>query len=580
MKDVLQAFREVDYVLPTNIETWHLYGAGLENFGKDKRPEVVPMPVYGADELLARMDAVGICFSDIKVINQGDQHPRVVGRDLTKEPVTLGHEVAATIVAVGDNLKDQYKIGQRFIVQPDVWYGGKSMAFGYVLAGAQTQYQVLGKEILNGDEGNYLLPIQDATGYAEAALTEPWGCVVASYRIPRRPAIKDNGVMWVIGAEGNDGAYSLGVDIASKLVLATNVRGRILDELKGLAAKGRFELIETPAFMIMDIGALSHKYGLFDDVVVLGADAAIVERVAPYLAKHALMNIVSPEPLQRAVKIDIGKIHYMNHSYLGATGRVIGEAYPPIRVPSELKKNGAAWFIGAGGPMGQMHVQRAVELKDGPQKIIATDIDTARLNSLKERFQPIANQRGIELHVVNPNEMTLEEYAKFLNDFTGNKGFDDIVVLAPVPVLIAGAIPYLGAEGLMNIFAGVAIGTIATLDLTGVYTRRMRIVGSSGSKLSDIKDTLDAAESGALSTNTSVAAIGGIEAAWDGMLAAKEGKFPGKVVIYPLIHDLPLTGVPDLKDILPNVYGKLTHGMFWNREAEAELIRSMVKLDE
>lgn len=578
MKDVLQVFKDVDYTLPQTIKTWHLYGAGLENFGKDKQPEDLPMPVYGADDLLARMDAVGICFSDIKVINQGDQHPRVVGRDLVKEPVVLGHEVAVTIVGVGDNLKDQYKVGQRFIVQPDVWYGGKSMAFGYVLAGAQTQYQVLGKEIINGDEGNYLLPIQDATGYAEAALTEPWGCVVASYRIPRRPSIKKNGVMWFIGVDGDDGDYSLEVDIASKLVLATNVTGKLLDELKSLASKGKFELITTPSFKIMDIGELSHKYGLFDDVVILGSDADIVEKVAPFLAKHALMNIVSAKPLQKPIKIDIGKIHYMNHSYLGTTGRVIGDAYPLIRVPSELKKDGTAWFIGAGGPMGQMHVQRAVELQDGPKKIIATDIDTARLQSLKDRFTPIADRRGIELCVVNPNEMSPEEYAKFLNEFTDGKGFDDIVVLAPVPALISGAVPYLGAEGLMNIFAGVAIGTIATLDLSGVYMRQMRIVGSSGSKLSDIKDTLEAAESGALSTNTSVAAIGGIEAAWDGMLAAKEGKYPGKVVIYPLIHDLPLTAVPDLKDILPTVYEKLTHGMFWNREAEAELIRTMVKM--
>jgi D-arabinose 1-dehydrogenase-like Zn-dependent alcohol dehydrogenase len=174
--------------------------------------------------------------------------------------------------------------------------------------------------------------------------------------------------------------------------------------------------------------------------------------------------------------------------------------------------------------------------------------------------------------------MSKEDYAQMLTDFTDGNGFDDIVVLAPVPVLIAGAVPYLGIEGLMNIFAGVAIGTIAELDLTGAYTKQMRIVGSSGSKLSDLKDTLEAAESGELSTNTSVAAIGGIEASWDGMKAVKEGRFPGRVVIYPQIHGLELSALTDLRDKAPTVYAKLTHGMFWNREAEAELIRTMVKL--
>ncbi len=580
MNNKLQAFKNVDYKLPANIKTWYLYGAGLENFGKNKKPEVHPMPTYKADELLARIDASSICFSDIKVINQGDQHPRIVGRDMVKDPVVLGHEVAVTIVGVGDDLKDDYKVGDRFIVQPDVWYGGKSMAFGYVLGGSQTQYQVIGKEIINGDEGNYLLPIQKTTGYAEAALTEPWGCVVASYRIPRRPSIKDGGIMWFIGVEGNNGDYKLDVDITSKLVLTTNLSGNILNELKGLAAKGKFELIETPSFQSLDIEALSKKYGMFDDVVILGSCADIVEKVAPYLAKHALMNIVSNQPLQKPVKIDIGKIHYMNHSYLGTTSNVIGNAYTPLRVPSELKANGAAWFIGAGGPMGQMHVQRAVELEGGPSRIIATDIDTARLQSLKDRFQPIADKRGIKLDVVNPNEMSKEDYEAYLNEFTQGKGFDDIVVLAPVPALITEAVPFLAKEGLMNIFAGVAIGTITDLDLSGVYMNDVRLVGSSGSKLSDIKDTLDAAESGDLSTNTSVAAIGGINAAWDGMKAAKEGKYPGKVIIYPLIPDLPLTGVSELKEVMPEVYEKLTMGMFWNREAEAEMIDKYIKLEE
>ena len=39
----------------------------------DGKPIEVPMPVYGPDELLVRHDACGICFSDIKVIRQGQE---------------------------------------------------------------------------------------------------------------------------------------------------------------------------------------------------------------------------------------------------------------------------------------------------------------------------------------------------------------------------------------------------------------------------------------------------------------------------------------------------------------------------
>ena len=573
--DILKTYKEVAHNLPDKILTWHLFGAGMESFGKDKQPIELPMPKYGPDELLVRVDAVSICFSDIKVINQGDKHPRLVGRDLVKDPVTLGHEAAVTIVGVGENAKDRFSIGQRFTVQADVFVGGKSMAFGYVLPGGQTQYQVIGKEMLDGDEGCYLLPMQDATGYAEAALAEPWACVVASYKINRRPTIKSGGSLWIIGNPGDDGDYSIDMDIDPKLVLATDVQWPVLDQLNFWAEAGRFELKKTSAFKSLDFEAVEKEYGSFDDIIILGPDADHIERSAPFLAKHGMMNIVGSRPLERTTEIDVGKVHYQNHSYVGTTSKHVALAYELIRMPSELKPGGTAWFIGAGGPMGQMHVQRAVEMADGPKKVIATDVDTARLNSVKERFAPVAARNGVELIAANPNEMDGEDIDRMLKQFTDGRGFDDIVMLAPVPALIEQAAQYLADQGLMNVFAGVPIGTIVSLDLNDVYTRQVRFVGSSGSKVSDMLDTLHATESGQISTNTSVAAIGGIGASWDGMLAAKEGRFPGKILIYPQIN-LELTAVQDLKGKLPNVYAKLTDGMFWNREAEAELLKTML----
>lgn len=580
MRDVLQAYKEVSYGLPERVLTWHLYGAGMDSFGRDRKPVEAPMPKYGPGELLVRVDAVSICFSDIKVINQGNRHPRITGRDLVNDPVTLGHEASITVVGVGNKLVGKFRIGQRFIVQADVFYRGTSMAFGYVLPGAQTQYQVLTRELLDGDEGCYLLPLADSTGYAEAALTEPWACVVASYRITRRPSVKPGGLLWVIGAPGDDGDYSMDLKADPKLVVATDLSWPILDQLKFWSEAGRFELIETPPFESIDFKALVERHGAFDDIIVLGSDADVpsrIEKAAEFLAKHGIMNIVASKPLARPISIDVGKIHYQNHAYVGTGARHIGEAYELVRMPSELRPGGTAWFVGAGGPMGQMHVQRAVEMENGPSKVLATDIDTGRLTSVKERFAPIAARRGVELSAVNPNEIGEEDFDRLLNEFTGGRGFDDIVVLAPAPAAIEQAAPYLADQGLMNIFAGVPIGTIVSLDLTDVYARQVRFVGSSGSRISDLKDTLDAAESGRLSTNNSVAAIGGIEASWDGMLAVKEGRFPGKIVIYPQIRGLELTALPDLKRRLPNVYAKLTDGMFWNREAEEELLRTMLE---
>jgi D-arabinose 1-dehydrogenase-like Zn-dependent alcohol dehydrogenase len=578
MKDVLQAYKNVEYALPDKVLTWYLYGAGMENFGKEHKPEEVPFPKYGPDELLVRIDAVGICFSDIKVINQGNQHARITGRDMVKDPVTLGHEPSITVVGVGENIKDKYKVGERFIVQADIYYKGKSMAFGYVLPGAQTQFQVLTKELLNGDEGAYLIPLQEKTGYAESALTEAWSCVVASYRIGRRSGIKPGGILWIIGTAGGKD-HALGMEITSSTVVATGVSGSILEELKSQAASGKFKLVETEAFQSLDLEKLAAEYeGAFDDIIVLGSDVDVIEKSAKYMGKFAVMNIVSSEKLPSTVKIDVGKVHYMDHSYVGTTEKEISKAYKPIREMSEIKSGGAAWFIGGAGPMGKMHVQLALEMENCPSKVLVTDVGAERLASAVERFEPIAKRKNIEFKAVNPAEMSGDEFSRLVSEFTDGKGFDDIVVLAPVAALIGGAVPFLGKNGLMNIFAGVPIGTIADLDLTGVYEKQIRFVGSSGSKLSDMRDTLNAAESGGLSTGTALAGIGGIDASWDGMLAVKELKFTGKVVIYPQIH-LPLMSLEGLKEQLPNVYAKLTDGKFWNGEAEAELLKSTLKLD-
>lgn len=562
---------QLDKNLPESRLTWYLYGAGLENFGKDGKPEAVAMPEFGPDELLVRMDAVGICFSDIKVINQGDKHPRVESTDLTVDPVTLGHEASVTVVGVGDNLVGKYALGERYLVQPDVFYGGKSHAFGYALAGAQTQYQVIGKEILNGDEGCYLLKIKDSTGYAEAALVEPWACVVAAYLISRRTEIKPDGVMLIVDADGGNTTFKFGMDITSKTVITVGVSNSVKDELKG----NNFELVEYD--VDANIGEIAAKFGGFDDVIILGSNAAIVEAISEHLNKHGVLGIISNKPMDRPVKVDIGRVHYRNYAYLGTSTGVVADYYQPLRVPSQIKSGGATWMIGAGGPMGQMHLQRAVELPNGPKKILATDVDNTRLESARVKIAPIAKRLGVDLRIVNPIEMGAESFDTMVQEFTDSKGFDDVVVLAPVAPLVEQAIKHMGAECLMNIFAGFPEGTIASMDITNVFMKNIRFVGSSGSSLSDMVNTLEAAESGNLSTNTSVAAIGGIDAGWAGMKAVKEGTYPGRVVIYPQIENLPLTAVTALEDKLPNVAAKLTDGISWNIEAEAELLSTMLE---
>ncbi len=123
MTDKLTLYRQGREPLKKTNRFWPLYGAGLENLGQDGQPIEGPVPEYGPDELLVRHDACGLCFSDIKVIKLGQEHPRIQ-KDMQADPVVLGHEVSLTVVGVGENLRDQYRVGDRFIVQADIWKTG------------------------------------------------------------------------------------------------------------------------------------------------------------------------------------------------------------------------------------------------------------------------------------------------------------------------------------------------------------------------------------------------------------------------------------------------------------------------
>ncbi len=569
MSDKLTTYRRADAPLPPVNYLWPLYGAGFENLGRDDRPIAVPMPTFGPDELLVRHDACGLCFSDIKVIKAGQSHPRIY-RNMQENPVVLGHEVALTVVGVGQNLRDQYKVGDRFIIQADIYAKGVNLAYGYEIQGGLSQYNVLDWKVLNGDDGNYLIPVKPDTGYAESALTEPWACVIAAYELQYRTALKAGGVTWIVGTEyGKKREYTLssGLDAAAhpaRLAL-TNVPEPFAARLRAQATALGVEVIE-----IADPTAPPIEEA--DDIILLGADPDIIEMLSPYLAQFGVMALIDDRPMPRRVAVDVGRIHYNRWVYVGGSGPDIAQAYSALPVRSTLRPGGRSWFVGAGGPMGRMHVQRAIQTADGPAVIVCTDVSDLRLNDLRVSYAAEAQAKGIEFVCLNP--MNQAEYAAAMAAF--RDGFDDIIVLAPVPAVIADAATWLAPQGVMNIFAGVNRGTMAQIDLSGAYLQGTRIIGHSASSIDDMKLMLFQAETGVLSPNRSVAAVGSLTAAKEGLRAVQDTVYPGKVVIYPQIRDFPLTALPDLKDKLPSVYALLKDGREWTNEAEAEFLRQML----
>jgi threonine dehydrogenase-like Zn-dependent dehydrogenase len=587
--DKLTQYKQGNAPLPETNRLWPLYGQGFENLGKEGHPIDVPLPEYGPDELLIRHDACGHCFSDIKVIRAGQSHPRIY-RDMQEEPVVLGHEVSMTVVGVGDDLQDDYEIGDRFIIQADIFVDGVGYAYGYEIQGGLSEYTVIDQRVLDGDHGNYLIPVEkDETGYAESALTEPWACVIAAYQLRYRRMLRDGGTMWVIGTDRARDNYTISegfdaenhpaevrlTDVPEAFEAWIRERAEILGvEVVDVPEIPDPETVETDDSPASPAEITGGGKGI-DDIVVLGADPDVIERASPNLASYGIMAVLDDAPMDRPVKVDVGRIHYNRWLYAGTTSSDVADAYHEVVVDSELKPGGKALFVGAGGPMGRMHVQRAIESEDSPSAVVCTDISDERLTALRDSFAADAEDLGIEFVLLNP--MNEDAYAEGMASYREAGGFDDVIVLAPVPAVIAGAAKELAPGGVMNVFAGVPRGKHAEIDLSGVYLAGKRFIGHSASTIENMRTMLEHAETGQLSPNRSVAAIGSLEASWDGLKAVAETEYPGKIVIYPHIKPLPLTAIQDLADVLPTVYAKTRNGQEWTTEAESELLRVMLK---
>jgi len=527
------------------------------------RPQRIPMYQPAPGDTLTKVEAICLCFSDCKVIHQGGSHVRLFNRDLSEEPNVPGHEGCLKIVKLGEGTEAKHNVhvGERYGIQADIYVDGVSHAFGYFHRGAMQQYTCLPEEVLANDRGNCLIPI-DADrleggpfvkadlGRAETGLSEPWGCVAA--KIDYRTEPETGGFAWFIGATMDD----------EKLLReALRFAGRVL-----VTAGDADELaIDLPVEAFDTIEDVAEAIGeeLIDDIIIRDADAETIEAAADLLAPNGFMLLPPFEPGTDA-NLDVGAMHYRGHYYIAHTEPTLLATYAKTR-RTRLKPGGRAMFLGAGGAMGQIWIQTAIDSPKPPRWMLVTEIDDARLGHLDRFFRPQAEARGIEIHFANPMKTDLATLVE-------PQSLDDVVGLCPVWMPIKQTEPLVAPDGLVNIFAGIKVGTKGPVDL-GMISRGVTIIGNSGSAVEDLQGVVIGALRGDLRPNTSVAVIGPLASAWEAMRQVMYREAAGKICLFPEL-DLPgLVPLDKLADHFPAVADKLDEHGLWTREAEEELFK-------
>lgn len=148
---------------------------------RDIRIEEVSVPEIGAGEILLRVQASGVCGSDVMEWYR-----------LPKAPIVLGHEVSGDVVKVGDGVK-HFKEGDRVMATHHVpcntcyfcLRGNHSACSTLRMTsfdpGGFSEFVRL--PAINVDRGVFLLP--EEVSFDEGTFIEPLGCVIRGQRVAR-----------------------------------------------------------------------------------------------------------------------------------------------------------------------------------------------------------------------------------------------------------------------------------------------------------------------------------------------------------------------------------------------------------
>jgi L-iditol 2-dehydrogenase len=260
----------------------------------DLRLETVPVPRIGANELLVKVAACGVCPTDIKKIQYGTVPP----------PRIFGHETAGTIVRVGGGAgarASRFKIGDRVALHHHVpcldCHFCRHHAFAQCATYKRTGITA-GFEPAGGGYAEYVrvlpfvLPgvvkIPDRNSFAEGALLEPVNTVLKAVR--RLNLLPGDNVL--VAGQGPIGLmFTRLLQLAGAQVIATDLMEPRLRLAKKFGAKWTFNVGQASR-LSPSSSTHSQKSGTGRmPVLRFGLDAAVIAVPSDAVVQQALQLV-------------------------------------------------------------------------------------------------------------------------------------------------------------------------------------------------------------------------------------------------------------------------------------------------
>ena len=359
----------------------------------DLRMEEFELPEMKEDEILARVISDSLCASTYKAAKQGSAHKRVPA-DVAENPVIVGHEFCGEIVKVGSKWADEFKAGDRFIIQPALNYKGSLDAPGYSYhyIGGDATYIVIPNEVM---EMKCLIPYEGESFFA-GSMTEPYSCVIGTFHAMyhtrygsyvHHMGIREGGKMIMLAGNGPMGQaaidYILHCDLRPSLLVVTGRRQEQLDRLAQLltvedaAAHGvALHYFNTAACEDAKAELLALTGGTgYDDVLVFTPVSSMVELGDELLANDGCLNFFSgPSDRNFKAQLNFYNVHYASTHIVGTSGGNTEDMKEAVAMMNEGKINPSILVSHIGGLDAVAEATKHLPEIPGSKKLIYTGI--------------------------------------------------------------------------------------------------------------------------------------------------------------------------------------------------------------
>ena len=365
---------------------------------KDLRMERFELPPIKDDEILASVVSDSICMSSYKAANQGTDHKRIPD-NVAEHPIIIGHEFAGEIIQVGDKWKNKFKPGQKYSIQPAIYYEDgpvgvlSAPGYSYPHIGGDATYVIIPKDVLEQD----CLLTYEGPGFYPASLAEPLSCVIgamhANYHTTpgsyeHKMEIVAGGKMAILAGVGPMGLAAINYaihrsDRKPSLLVVTDIDQSRLDRaaeiyLVETAQKNGIELIylntgnvDDPVKSLKD---LTDGKG-YDDVFVFAPVPSVIEQADAILGFDGCLNFFAgPSNPNLQAKMNFYNVHYAYTHIVGTSGGNMNDMKEALEIMSKgLDPAGLVTHIGGLNAV----AQTTLNLPDipGGKKLIYTHID-------------------------------------------------------------------------------------------------------------------------------------------------------------------------------------------------------------